>query len=679
MKEKEKAGSGFCVYHFEKYYKKSNLKALDGHMFRIEGFEKTFKHADPERYDLNRDLTPEKFKNIDLRDAINLRIQEGYTHKNKDGSLRKIKSDAVMMHSHVLSASHDEMFELVASKDKFEEWLKCNYSWLAQHFGEENIVRFVVHMDEKTPHIHAVTVPITKEGKLNAASFTGKAEQLADLQNSYGEHMQQFGFKRGIKDTGRKHISTRDFYYKMINDIENGLETKKEEIKLLVQKLGITSNDLQEARMQLEKDKETLKEQLVSLAQDELIAQAKQIINDSYEKYCAIYKAGVYLNRDQNKILSNIIKQKVTLLGYFLSLEQKGIITVSKQIGDMLYIQKKGEGKANYVMSIGNNTFSHLDDLKIKQNIFQAANVFEGMAFADAVKYFADYSDIIEAQKEALKIDISGKKIVNQTGKIEDKYVLAYIRALGLTAEDLKDYGCQITYISNAETGKRRVSLAFECGDGYRAYYRYWEKNQDVSTNIGDVKSIVYDIGNKDTDTVKFFSDPLEFIAFKKLNPTESYRAVIINDRSIEEIYHLIDTEIDKKQFTRFELHLRGDEMGKAITKCIGEGYSSAIQVIDKSKFLDSMEVESYKKLLALKCQAERELIEQARQAERKARQSELQELQAELQELHQGSSVYWKTIKNSILLNRLQQNNIGVEEWLAIKAIAKLASKIKL
>jgi hypothetical protein len=44
-------------------------------------------------------------------------------------------------------------------------------------FGEDNIVNFALHLDESTPHVHAVVTPIY-EGKLNAKHWTGGGEAM---------------------------------------------------------------------------------------------------------------------------------------------------------------------------------------------------------------------------------------------------------------------------------------------------------------------------------------------------------------------------------------------------------------------------------------------------------------------------------------------------------------------
>ena len=60
------------------------------------------------------------------------------------------------------------MKEIFADKEKSKEWIKENYKFLAKEFGKENIVRFTLHLDEKTPHLHAVTIPLTNDGRLSA-------------------------------------------------------------------------------------------------------------------------------------------------------------------------------------------------------------------------------------------------------------------------------------------------------------------------------------------------------------------------------------------------------------------------------------------------------------------------------------------------------------------------------
>ena len=66
-----------------------------------------------------------------------------------------------------------------------------------ERIRRKNIVRFTVHRDEKTMHIHAVTVPITQDGRLSAKEIMGNRKEMQNRQDRYADHMKNFGLERG--------------------------------------------------------------------------------------------------------------------------------------------------------------------------------------------------------------------------------------------------------------------------------------------------------------------------------------------------------------------------------------------------------------------------------------------------------------------------------------------------
>ena len=56
----------------------------------------------------------------------------------------------------------------------FEEALR----FLEQHQSKETILSAVVHMDEKTPHMHLSFVPLTADGRLSAKEIVGNKKKL---------------------------------------------------------------------------------------------------------------------------------------------------------------------------------------------------------------------------------------------------------------------------------------------------------------------------------------------------------------------------------------------------------------------------------------------------------------------------------------------------------------------
>ena len=81
--------------------------------------------------------------------------------------------------------------------------------------AKETILSAVVHMDEKTPHMHLSFVPLTPDGRLSAKDIVGNKKKLTWWQDQFWEHMvaQYPDLERGesASQTGRDHIPPRIF------------------------------------------------------------------------------------------------------------------------------------------------------------------------------------------------------------------------------------------------------------------------------------------------------------------------------------------------------------------------------------------------------------------------------------------------------------------------------------
>ena len=197
---------GFAVYHVEKG--KGSGGGLGNHVDRTEGMEHTYKHADPARRNLNIPIVGlhNAAEKKPLPEAIKDRITEGYKGK------RAVRKDAVKYLSHVLTGSHEDMLQLFQDKEKRNAWIKAAGGFAKNEFGKENIVRAVIHLDEKTPHMHVVTVPLTKDGRLSAKEVVGNKSDLQARQDRFAKTMEPFGLERGIRNTGIKHDYATAYY-----------------------------------------------------------------------------------------------------------------------------------------------------------------------------------------------------------------------------------------------------------------------------------------------------------------------------------------------------------------------------------------------------------------------------------------------------------------------------------
>ena len=68
----------------------------------------------------------------------------------------------------------------------------------------------MVHVDEKTLHMHLCFAPITADGRLSAKEIVGNKKKLTQWQDEYWKHMVRKypDFERGesASITGRTHI-----------------------------------------------------------------------------------------------------------------------------------------------------------------------------------------------------------------------------------------------------------------------------------------------------------------------------------------------------------------------------------------------------------------------------------------------------------------------------------------
>ena len=205
---------------------------------------------------------------------------------NLQGHLR---SNSIIM-CQMIFTSDQAFFDRIGEEETkryFDECYKfiCNY----KNLGEKNIISAVVHLDEGSPHMHLMFVPVVhtkdKEGKdidkICARDFWKSRDSYRKLQDAYFNHVKSKGFdlERGmfVEDTNRKHYTVEE--YKKITNYEN---TKKilNEIKLeLPDTPDIT--DIKVNRLSKKRDEKIL---------EEIIKPKDELIKELYKDNLSLHK-----------------------------------------------------------------------------------------------------------------------------------------------------------------------------------------------------------------------------------------------------------------------------------------------------------------------------------------------------------------------------------------------------
>jgi len=184
------ANIGFAFYHIEKG--KGKCYNLGHHIDRTPGKEYTYQFADPTKQSNNKNIIVNDYCKMPLNKAINQAIKDRY----KGG--KKLRSDAIKYLKHSFTGTNKRMHEIFENKNLRIEWAQACLNFIDEEFEIDNIVRFAIHLDEKTPHIHCITVPITYDGRLSAKDIVGNIKNIKNLQTRYAEKVERFGLKRGV-------------------------------------------------------------------------------------------------------------------------------------------------------------------------------------------------------------------------------------------------------------------------------------------------------------------------------------------------------------------------------------------------------------------------------------------------------------------------------------------------
>lgn len=191
----------YFVCHVKKF-KMSSVKGLQRHDQR-ETENLANRDIDRERSGLNYDLHNDK--NINYNEKVKEIIDEQYMGK------KAIRKDATVLVDTLVSS--DKEFFQNLGEDETKRYFEESYNKICDMYGKENIVSAVVHMDETTPHMHLLSVPMTEDGRLSAKNVFDR-KMLRNLQDELPKELQSKGFliERG-KESERKHTET--FEYKL--------------------------------------------------------------------------------------------------------------------------------------------------------------------------------------------------------------------------------------------------------------------------------------------------------------------------------------------------------------------------------------------------------------------------------------------------------------------------------
>ena len=274
-------------------YKRENLKGIFRHNER-KNKNYSNDNIDKEKSYLNYSIKQPRYSYEKEFD----RIREEYNLKGQIKTVSNIACEYII-------TSDKQFFETIGEEET-KRYFETAYQFVTEYknLGEQYIMSAKVHMDEETPHMHLIFLPVVhtkdKKGnnieKLACSEFWKAKDSYRQLQDAFYKYMTSHNFEleRGApkEETGREHIDLKE--YKEITNFDKTKE-KLKNMKLKLPNIPEIA-DININRLSKKRDEKILeeiikpKDDLINelyqdklLMHQELLRQAKMI--EKAEKY----------------------------------------------------------------------------------------------------------------------------------------------------------------------------------------------------------------------------------------------------------------------------------------------------------------------------------------------------------------------------------------------------------
>ena len=252
-------------------YKRENLKGVFRHNER-KNKNYSNDNIDKERSYLNYSIKQPRHSYEKEFD----KIREEFNLKGQIKTVSNIACEYVI-------TSNKQFFETIGEKET-KRYFETAYQFVTEYknLGEQYIMSAKVHMDEETPHMHLIFLPVVhtknKKGddidKLACSEFWKAKDSYRQLQDAFYNYMTSHNFEleRGVpkEESGRVHIDLSEY-----KELTNFDETKK---KLQNMKLELPNvpdiADININRLSKKRDEKIL---------EEIIKPKDDLINELYQ------------------------------------------------------------------------------------------------------------------------------------------------------------------------------------------------------------------------------------------------------------------------------------------------------------------------------------------------------------------------------------------------------------
>ena len=353
-------------------------------------------NADASKSMMNQELVSRVVTDPLTGEKRHLTINQAIRKRIEDAGIKKIHKGQNIAIEMILTGSPETMNRM--SDKELDQWKNETMAWAGEQWGKENIVSAVLHVDETTPHIHLILVPIVRglsrtskkrdeerrrsgkevkarprntSGNRLAANEVFTVPKLYAYHTSYAEKVgAHFGLGRGVraeKGSKKKHLSSIEYNrqlererareQKLIEGLTAEYSAKQEELLTVNDHLAVAQENLQKVNDDMTVAQAALQQITANVAREEekrqnakkeadeadaRLQEAKRLTVAEQKKYAALQDSGFQLMGAIKQMEGNLEKgrdlegQIQERENYFRSLGSKSLLDFVSKIPELI-------------------------------------------------------------------------------------------------------------------------------------------------------------------------------------------------------------------------------------------------------------------------------------------------------------------------------------------------------
>ncbi len=236
----------YAIFRSEPIMTTMDLSQIGSHNKREKKAYNSNPDIDIERTRDNIELVPLNEKYLKGFDNLTKEYKKEHEERMKTERKSRQKKYHEMLNSSRNCVADELLFTAThkffdgMNKEQIKDWADTCMEFVYKDLGytKEQVLHSVVHLDEETPHIHCVVVPLVNklDNRTNTYRYTISKKQyikdkfqLSELQDKYHQRLTEKGYdlERGIKGSDNKNIDIKQ-YKKITRKLNHDLNMRNE-------------------------------------------------------------------------------------------------------------------------------------------------------------------------------------------------------------------------------------------------------------------------------------------------------------------------------------------------------------------------------------------------------------------------------------------------------------------